>query len=491
MRARTGAAGPAPVLRGLALLLHVPAAMAVLSLPMAAVHGETAGLLAFAVTGAVALVAGQGLYWPCRNAPETQRHHAMLIAALAWLAVSAIGALPFLIAGPPELRQPLNAAFEALSGFTATGLTMAESPGSLPHGLQWWRSFSEWVGGVGVIVLVLSVVPANRGALELFYSEGRDQKILPTVGSTVRTIWILYLGFTVAGIGLLWAAGEPPWVALNHGMTAIATGGFSITDDSLAGETALVKLAYMPILIVGAVSFLVHYRVLRRGELRQLLSGVEQRWFFGMLVGGAALLVLDNAVHAPGIAPLDSLLHWVSALSTAGFQSGDLGAWPAGSVLLMAVAMYSGAMAGSTGGGLKQLRLATLYKSFVWGLAAVARKPHQVLRFMFDGQALNRATAGSRVRAATVLAIAWALLTSIAVLAMVHCVPSGTPVQNVVFEVISAQSNVGLSTGVTGPELSAAGKGVLMLVMWMGRLEIVPVMVLLALALERTATGAR
>lgn len=471
-----------PVLRGIGLLLHVPAVMALLSLPVCLIGDDGRGWPALAVTAGVALATGQALYWLCRGAPETQRHHAMLIAALAWLALSAVGALPFLLAGPDIAL--LDALFESLSAHTGTGLSVL-APQDLPHLLQWWRSLAQWIGGVGVIVLLLAVLPANRGSLELYYSEGREQKIRPNVTGTVRAIWSLYLGYTAAAVGLLWLAGEPAWRALNHAMTAIATGGMTITGDSLAGASDMAKLAYLPILIAGATSFAVHYRVWREGRVASgLFGGLEQRLGWGVLLLGVPLIVCQNRWAGADIPVVDSALQWVSAATTAGFQSADLDEWPLISVLWLLPVMTIGAMAGSTGGGIKLARLAMLYRALVWSIRAIVRRPHEVLRFVYDGEVLTRADAAGRVRAATVLSIGWGLLLFCGILALAQAAPGWT-LEQVIFEAASAQNNVGLTSGVTGPDAPAGAKIVLMLLMWMGRLEIVPAMVLLALFLER------
>lgn len=475
-RARSG-----PVLRGLALLLHVPIAMAILSVPVCLFH-DPDHWPALAITAAAGLVCGQPLYWLCRDAPVTQRHHALLIAALAWLAISAIGALPFIVAAPHV--TVLDALFESLSAHTGTGLSVM-APEALPPLLQWWRSLAQWIGGVGVIVLLLAVLPPNRGSLELYYSEGRDDKIRPGVTATVHAIWSLYLAYTLAAIGLLWAAGEPPWHALNHGMTAIATGGMTVTDDGLAAAGTAVKIAYLPILIAGATSFAIHYRIWREGRFRAgLFGGLEQRLGWSILLVGIPLIVAQNHWADTAIPPVDSALHWISAATTAGFQSDDLGSWPLISMLWLLPVMVVGAMAGSTGGGLKLARVAMLCRAFLWSLQSLTRTPHQVMRFVCDGEALARADAAARVRAVTILAIGWGLLLVCGVLALAQAAPDWS-LKEIVFEVVSAQNNVGLSTGATGPEAPAAAKIVLMLLMWMGRLEIVPAMVLLILFLER------
>lgn len=473
-----------PVLRGIGLLLHVPAATALLTLPVCLVGDGGRDWQALAVTAAVAVAAGQALYWPCRRAPATQRHHAMLIAALAWLAISAVGALPFILAAPH--LPTLDALFESLSAHTGTGLSVIAAPQDLPHFLQWWRSLAQWIGGVGVIVLLLAVLPANRGSLELYYSEGREQKIRPNVHSTVRAIWGLYLGYTAAAVGLLWLAGEPVWHAVNHGMTAIATGGMDMHGDSLRSASTAVKAAYLPILIAGATSFVVHYRVWREGRLRAgLFGGLEQRLGWGILILGVPLIVAQNHWAGADVALIDSALQWVSAATTAGFQSEDIQHWPVVSQLWLLPAMMIGAMAGSTGGGLKLARLALLYRALVWSIRAIVRRPHEVLRFVHDGEALARADATAQVRAATTLGIGWGLLLIVGILALAQTAPPEWALDQIIFEAVSAQNNVGLSSGVTGPDAPAGAKIVLMLLMWMGRLEIVPAMVLLALILER------
>ncbi|HET7314524.1 TrkH family potassium uptake protein [Salinisphaera sp.] len=437
---------------------------------------------AFAWTAAAGFVLGQGLYWPARGHTPTQARHAMLIAALAWLAVSAVGTLPFIIGrGIPVI----NAMFESLSGFTGTGMSVLRAD-RLPHYLQWWRSLSQWIGGVGVIVLLLSILPPRHSALELYYSESREQKLLPSVRSTARAIWSIYVVYTGLGIGLLWLGQVPIWRAINQGMTAIATGGFAITGDSLMSSTPLAKLLYLPIMIAGAIGFYAHYHAVReRRPIQGWFGSSEQKLFWFILVLGALALAANNFILYR-TSWLDSVLQWVSAATTTGFQSASLAHWHPGALFMMSLVMLVGATAGSTGGGLKMLRLVLLYKSIVWRLAEITRRPHEIVRLTFDGEALAKDDANSRVQAATTLTYGWFLVSATAVLVMTYSVPDTTPLQITIFDVFSAQSNVGLTAGLVGPSLSIPGKLTLMVVMWMGRLEIIPIMVLIAVALQRT-----
>lgn len=475
-----------PVISGVGLVLHVPALMALASVVVCLVFQEFLAVAAFLVTALVAGILGQALFRTRYAGMEVAQHHAMLVAAISWLAVSLLGALPFLLIArmfPADdiigvFRAPENALFESLSGFTATGLTMVNNASALPPSLQWWRSFSEWVGGVGVIVLMLSVLPPGRDALHLYYSEARGQKILPSIQSTTKAIWSVYILYTLAGIVLLWLTGEPLWRAINHGMTAIATGGFTITDDSLASAPAGAELVYLFIMVLGAISFLLHYRLVwRRGVRTSAMGDAELHLFLVMLALGSGLLLLEaRRSESAGLQPI---FHWVSALTTTGFQTAPLDRVTAPLMVLFIVAMTAGAMAGSTGGGIKQLRVLYILKGVGWWLKGMLGRPHQVMRYRLDDATLSKAEAETRVEAASVLMATWLVVLFLEIFVLLHVVPEDTRFEQVVFEVASAQGNVGLSTGLTHSHLPLTGKLVLMAAMWMGRLEIVPVLVLI------------
>ncbi|HLQ86306.1 MAG TPA: TrkH family potassium uptake protein [Salinisphaeraceae bacterium] len=453
--------------------------MALLSLPVCLIFNEHSGLMALGITAAACLACGQALHRLVRSNTGFHKRHAMLTAALAWLVISLFGALPFVLGGG---INPLDAAFESVSGFTGTGLTVLEAS-ALPHYLQWWRSLSQWVGGIGVILLMMTILPPQQGALDLYLSEARQEKLLPSVRSTARAIWSIYGVYSLLAVALLWLAGVPAWQAINHGLTAISTGGFTITNDSLEQASSVAKLMYMPIMVAGAISFFAHYRVMRERRPGIWFIGSEYRLFWIVLIAGAGLMAC-NSFMLQESAWLDSALQWVAAMTTTGFQAMPLQLWHPSTWFLLALAMCVGGMAGSTTGGIKLLRLVLLYKSIIWNLADVTRQPHEIVRLTFDGEALTRGDAQARIRGAAALTYAWIVVASIAVLLMSYCVPPGTPLQLIIFDVLSAQSGEGLSSGLVSAELNAGGKLVLMTVMWMGRLEIIPVLVLLAMLVQ-------
>jgi len=479
-------------LRGIGFVLHVPLLMALVSLGVCAAFGEWYGAGGFLLTGLASLLPGQLLIYLTRDAEPLKLRHALYISASAWLLVCLLCSIPFMwtafehpLAATAVFKQFSNALFESISGITSTGLSVLVDVESLPRHLQWWRSLTEWVGGIGLVVLLLTVLPITRSALDLYQSEGRDQKLYPTVRSTVKAIWLLFLLFTALGTGGLLLAGEPPWQALNHAMAAISTGGFSITNDSIGSSSTAAKIVYLPIMIVGAMSFMVHYQLLTAGNWRAWLwKTAEIKAFWAIMLGGALLLTFENRLSPTPIAVIDSVFLWVSAATTTGFATTGIAAWPHVSIVLLILVMLVGAMAGSTGSGIKVLRLVILLKGFVWSLRLSNRSPRQIVRFDWNGANLDSGQAGKMVRQATLLAVAYLLLWLLCSLMLLHALPPETLLQDAFFEIASAQANVGLSVGITSAELSGLGKTALCIAMYVGRLELVPAMALLVAVLQ-------
>ncbi len=477
------------VLRDLGVVLHVPGLMALVSLPLAWLFGEGTAAGPLLITAAAALLPGQVLYWSCRRAPAMRLRHAMVTVVISWIAVPLIGTLPFLlIAGAQPaasetvlvFRDFWNALFEAMSGFTSTGLTMTPRPSALPHCLQWWRSFMQWVGGVGVVVLMLSVFHPSGDAYRLYFSEAREQTIVPDIAATVRTIWWIYLLYTALGMLLLWATGMDGWQAVNYAMTGIATGGFGVTDNSLADFGAGPRLAMVLIMLAGAVSFATHYRLLTRDRVALLWRDAEIHALVLLLVLGAGLLALENLWYGSGATWLDSLFQWTSALATAGFSTAPLETWSPTALVLLSLAMACGGAAGATTGGLKLRRVVRLASGAFARVRGVALHPWRLMDHKPMADAAVEAHTARTFEAAIVMAALWAAAVFAGTLLLLHAAGPGAPLDHVVLEVTSALGNVGLTTGITGPGLHWSGKLGLIVVMWMGRLEIVPVLVLVA-----------
>ncbi|MFB6269238.1 MAG: potassium transporter TrkG [Halobacterium sp.] len=516
-------------------------------------YAALAFFLAAGVTAAVGGAANRAF----AAAPEPKMKHGMVIAASGWLMVAAFGALPFLLAAwltPPAamdafvpagtdtsnwepirvagtttlsslayFRDPLHAFFESMSGWTGSGLTMAVHEPSLPRAIQWWRSFIQWVGGVGVIVLTVSILSRpGSGSYALYQSEAREEKIHPSVVSTVRTVWKLVLGYTVLSFGLLFAAihystseyarsltlGETAWQALNHAMTGLTTGGFSVTDNSIATyNSALVETALLPIMIIGAVAFPVHYVVLRDRSARELLADLQTRWLFALLALGVLALSVQNVVTVPAApgafaqqsflpfsvpsldaaqldAIRDSTFQWVSALSCTGFQSAPIGRWFAGAKVLVVGAMVVGGAAGSTVGGIKIIRAYTIARGIIWQFSRVFLPKHAVVTARIGDRTLDRESMEREFSEAAIVTMLWLVVLAATSIVLVNLTGPEFGYADALFEVASAQGNVGLSAGITGPTMAPLAEAMFTLNMWVGRLEIIPVLVFARAALS-------
>jgi trk system potassium uptake protein TrkH len=480
------------VLRDLGVVLHVPGLMALASLPLSWLFGEGYAAGPLLITAAASLVPGQVLYWAFRRAEAMRLRHAMVTVVLSWLVIPLVGALPFILVagqlagqpGTPEtilvFRNLWNAVFESMSGFTSTGLTMTLRPSELPHCLQWWRSFMQWIGGVGVIVLMLSVFHPSGDAYRLYFAEGREKTILPSIAATVRTIWWIYLLYTAVGVLLLKAAGMDWWQAVNYGMTGIATGGFGITDRSMADFGTGPRLVMILLMLAGAISFATHYRLLARDRLSLLWKDAENHALFALLALGSLVLALETFWYGSTASWVDILFQWTSALTTAGFGSVPLETWSPTALLLLSLAMVCGGAAGATTGGLKLRRVVVLADGAYARIRGVALHPWRLMNHRPMADADAEAHAARIFEASVIMAALWGLAVLAGTLLLLHAADPGVALDHVVLEITSALGNVGLTTGITGPGLHWSGKLGLIVVMWLGRLEIVPILVLVA-----------
>jgi len=510
--------GFAVIGRDLGRILQVYAVMPAATVIVAFVWGELYAAPALLVSAALPLAVGYGLSERYADAGEPGKLHGMVIAASGWFLVAVFGSLPFILLaatmhagllGAPALndtvaafRHPLNALFESMSGFTGTGLTMTVHENRLPYVLQWWRSFMEWVGGVGVIVLTTAVLARpGSGSLTLYESEARSEKIHPSIVSTVRTIWWIFLLFTFLSVCVLWLAGMPIWEAINHAMTGLATGGFSVTDNSIATyDSVAIDFALVPVMLLGSIAFPVHYLALQ-GHLGDALDDLQTRWvvgFFGLGTLALTALLYANGIYAAtgpvsvlgvslsgaGATAFQSfryaLFQFVSAASCAGFQTATIGTqWSAGAHLIVSLGMVVGAAAGSTAGGIKLVRAATLLKGAAFRIAGVFYPRSAVRSFRLNDRTLTSDELAREFEEAAIITLLWFVFLGVGTAVLLLTVDSSFTLENVLFEVASTQGNVGLSAGITGPGMPTPAKVVFLFNMWIGRLEIIPVLVTL------------
>jgi trk system potassium uptake protein TrkH len=510
----------ATVGRDLGRILRALSGLLLVTLLVALVWGEFYTVPALLVSAAVPFGIGRALETVFADAESPGKLHGMVVAATGWLCVGLFGSLPFLLIAwtivlDPALlavpdftgraastvdafRNPLNAVFESMSGFTGTGLTMTDDEEALPRTLQWWRTFSEWIGGVGVIVLTTAILSRpGSGSLTLYESEARSEKIHPSIVSTVRTIWWIFILFTFAAILTLWLAGMPIWGAINHGMTGLSTGGFSITDNSIATyDSAVIDFALLPIMLLGSIAFPVHYLILQ-GELRNFYRDLQTRWVF-IYTGLGSLflwwLVYEGGTYDSAVTAFRyGTFQFVSAATCTGFQTAvdatnvSLGRWPAPAQLTVAFGMFVGGAAGSTVGGIKLIRALTLLKGIGHRIGDVFTPESAVRRLQINDRKLSETEASREVEEAAIIAVLWFVFLVLGTFVLLLTLPPGEyALESVVFEVASAQGNVGLSAGITGPgSLPAVGKVMFLFNMWIGRLEIIPVLVTLRVVFSR------
>ena len=440
--------------------------------------------------------------------PDLGPTEALVFVTLAWLVAAVVGALPYVLAGAgttSTLADPVNALFESMSGFTTTGATvMGEiSFDQHSHALLMWRQLTQWLGGMGIIVLMIAILPevAVNGA-QLMASEAPGpelQKLTPKIAETARALWLIYFGFTVVLVVLLYALhllGMAPnmnaYNAVAHGFTTLPTGGFSPQADSIAYFSAAVQWAVIPFMIVAGVNFALFWHVLE-GEADVLFDNPEFRAYAGAIavfVAGVGVLLVGGA--APALGPLGGLtggltentlrqaaFQIASLMNSTGYATSDFAAWDTHAQILLLFAMFVGGSAGSTGGGVKVVRWLVVLKAIRRELFTSAR-PDVVQPVRLGGNVVDE----DAIRGIMVFTMLYVLLFGVsAVFISLDTARIGTELTTL--EAVSASlatlGNIGPGFGRLGPFgsylfLSDASKLLLIFLMWIGRLEIVPVL---------------
>ncbi|HID71214.1 MAG TPA: TrkH family potassium uptake protein [Thermoplasmata archaeon] len=408
-----------------------------------------------------------------RTAIDTSE--AMLIAALGWLLLAAVGSLPFIIAyyypGAGFGLPPLDAFFESMSGYTATGLTMIDDVERWPNSFLLWRSITQWIGGVGVIVLFLSVMTHQAGTVahKLYSAEGRTDKMAPSVVRTTQRIWGIYALYTIVGIGLLFLAGMPFFDALNHSMTALATGGFSVKNESIMSYHNLTyELIIIFLMILGGVPFILHYHLLQ-GHFKKFFSNIEIKTMF--IVGSIAIILMTLTARDLSQMRYTSF-QAISALTGTGFSTADVSSLGGFSKFVLTILMVFGGGYGSTSSALKLIRISIIFYAVWWQLKKITAPRTAVIPFRLGGTVYKP----KEVMNAALYGVFYIFILILGALTfMAH----GHSVGDSLFEVASSLGNVGLSVGLTSDTMSPDLKIILILEMWIGRLEIIPVLMLI------------
>lgn len=456
---------------------------------------EWFALIPFGVLAVLSFGIGQLLQRTLNEDQETESGSSYALISLIWFLLPLMGTIPFLgIAWlMPDTNEQVaiftnfhNALFESMSGFTGTGLSMLNDSSVIPHSLQWWRSVMEWVGGLGIMFLAVAILDTAHHSESLYQSEamGWKSQSKDPQNKIMKIIWI-YLAYTAVSIILFLIAGMPFWEALNHGITGIATGGFSITKDSFASYTDTIKWMAVPVMLLGAFSFKIHV-LLVEGNWKKLAKQTQLKYFTVIFLVMLTLIFFSN----PAVSYVDMVFQLASAIGTCGFSSSDLTTWTPFFLFPLVIAMFLGGNSSSTTGGVKTQRIAWLWKSLRENIRQTLtpdkEKEEFELKITYNGEKVDNQQAFKKIRIAAILLFGWifSIFTGTLVLSyMLHNYEHSF--FDILFEVTSAFNNVGLSSGVTGAELPASAKWLLSIIMWVGRLEILGVIVMFAFFIKK------
>lgn len=423
-----------------------------------------------------------GLLIISRKPKKTQIYarEGFVIVAFSWIILSVFGALPFRISG--TIPSMVDAVFEVASGFTTTGASILSNVEALPHCLLFWRSFTHWIGGMGVLVFVIAVLPLAGGSnMYLMKAESPGpsvKKLVPKVKRTAVTLYVMYLMITLIEIIFLLAGRMPLFDALTLSFGTAGTGGFGVRNDSIASYTAYQQIVITVFMILFGVNFNVYYLIYRR-KLKEIKTCSEVFAYLSIIAVGVILISVNIRDRYPGVgsAIKNAAFQVGSIITTTGYSTVDFNLWPAFSKTVLVMLMFIGACAGSTGGGIKVSRLMILCKTVTKELDYIVH-PNGVKKIKMEGKQLEH----SVLRSVNVFMIAYILIFAVSVLLI--SLDNFDLTTN--FTAVAATlNNIGPGLGRVGPAsnfgcYSDFSKIILTFDMLAGRLELFPVLILLS-----------
>ncbi len=469
------------ILRLICYILRVEAVCLLPSVGISWYQGETASTIGLAISAALAGVLSLSTYLFRPKAREIGAREGFLSVGLCWIAVSALGALPFVLSG--AIPHFIDAFFETISGFTTTGASILTDVEAMPMGLLYWRSFTHWLGGMGVLVFLLAVMPMGKGKNSLLYvmraeSPGPQvDKLVPKLQNSAKILYTIYIVLTLIQMALLLLGGMPFFDSITTAFGTAGTGGFGIKGDSLAGYSPYLQGVCTVFMALFGVNFSVFYLLLLR-QFSRVLHNQELWTYLGLMLGSIALITWDILPQF-GRNVWEAFHHAAfqvsSIMTTTGFATIDFNQWPTLSKSLLVVLMVVGACAGSTGGGIKVARLVLLSKAGHRGIKRMLR-PRSVAQVHMDGQLVSEDMIQNAYSyLSTYCAI---ILASVLLIAV-----DDFSLETNITAVLACLNNIGPGLDMVGPtgnfsQFSGLGKLVLSFDMLVGRLEIFPMLLL-------------
>ena len=461
------------------MVLLIEGAFLALPCIVAVIYGEKSGF-AFLTVMLVSLGAGFLLKWKKPSNTTFYAKEGFVIVALSWIVMSIVGAAPFVING--DIPNYLDALFEMVSGFTTTGASILTDVEALSHCGLFWRSFAHWVGGMGVLVFVLTILPMNGSSVYLMKAESPGpsvNKLVPRVKNTAMILYGIYICLSVVEFAFLFFGGLPLFDALTMTFGTAGTGGFGIYNDSAASFSPYIKGVITVFMIIFGVNFNVFYLLMCK-RVKDALRSNELWAYLGIIAASIAIITWDiNRVIFVSVpeAFREASFQVGSIITTTGFSTADFNMWPQLSKTILIGLMFIGACAGSTGGGIKVSRILILFKSMQKELRTMIH-PHDVIKIKLDGRVVEH----SVVRSVNVFVVAYVLIFAMSLLLISF--DERDFVTN--FSAVTATiNNIGPGLELVGPAgnfscFSGVSKLVLIFDMLAGRLELFPMLLLIS-----------
>lgn len=434
-------------------------------------------LSVFIITFLIVFIIGFLGWMASRNSNEEMKHKdGFLVITLFWIVLSSAGSIPFILGG----MTFVDAFFESMSGITTTGATVITNLSALPESLLIYRQLLQWMGGMGLIVLAIAVMPLlGIGGGQLFKAEipgaMNDQKLTPRIKETAQALWLIYLLLTVCCAIFYFFAGMNVFDAISHSLSTVSIGGFSTYDQSIGYfKNGLIEAVCIIFMLLSALSFALHYFAFYMKKPLKYLYDPELRFFLSIIVFIFLLSVLLNNFSTQGQASIRELLfHSVSIVTTTGFVIGDSNQWNPSIGLLLLVGAFIGACSGSVGGGIKSWRVLLMINSAYINLKQMIH-PNAVISLKIGTKSLENDVTASVWAFFSVYVISFLVL-------LLALVSTGLDFQSAFSAIGACLNNLGPGLGEvaqTYSSVSSAGKVILSLAMILGRLEIFTLLIL-------------
>jgi len=418
-----------------------------------------------------------------RNLPRSNRgirlSTAMCSVALFLLTCAMVSGIPFMLGLHMGFT---DAFFEGMAGWTGTAFSMIRSLDTAPHVLLFWRSYMQWIGGIGIVAIVIALASSTGlFSSKISRTEGRDEPLMPTVIATGRALWKIYLALTFLAVSLILFTGLSLWESVNLAFAAISTGGFTLHEGGILFYNNIVlELLLIPIMIAGALPFKLYYLIVEKRRLS--FFGDEQVKLFFLFAGIGVAVVTYDLIFFGNYEFLTALNYGlfmtISSLTTTGFQTINLHSLASVTLLFLTLLTFIGGASGSTAGGVKLNRVALAFRALLWWFRRLFVSGKVLLPFKIEGRVIPRATAELEAAKNMLIIILSVVTIFIAALTVMQFHLTTYSLTEIFFEVVSAFSSCGVSTGYVSPDMPIISKGIFIVVMWVGRLEVIPVVML-------------